>query len=34
MRKKIFVLLVLGLIGFGLYHQRPDIQRYLRIRQM
>jgi hypothetical protein len=26
--------LVLGLIGFGLYHQRPDIQRYLRIRQM
>jgi len=34
MKKKLFLLVVLGLIGFGVYHQRPDIERYLRIKQM
>jgi hypothetical protein len=34
MKKKLFLLLVLGLIGFAAYHQRQDIERYVRIKQM
>jgi len=34
MKKKLFVLVVLGLVGFRVYHQRSDIERYLRIKQM
>jgi hypothetical protein len=34
MKKKLLLLVVLGLIGFGIYRQRSDIERYVRIRQM
>jgi hypothetical protein len=34
MRKKLLLLVVLGLIGLGIYHQRADIERYVRIKQM
>ena len=34
MRKKLLLLVTLGLIGVGIYRQRADIQRYMRLKQM
>ncbi|MCU1457033.1 MAG: hypothetical protein JWL73_1125 [Actinomycetia bacterium] len=34
MRRCLFMVVVIGLVGAVLYHQRPDIERYLRIKEM